>query len=292
VDRLSDLALLRAVCRAGNPPLPPAAMRLALELAGDDDSSNDLLIEHIESEARLRFGLVAGANLAIFCGASPIKTVGRAVQQLGRRKCRSLLWLLALSDMIRSWPQLHERARQRLWRHSLLTGVLTQQLLIAAGLRLPGDGLSAGMAHDIGHVLLVSPAARLGIVWHEEHDRLAERDVSPAPQYDHCRLGASLLAFWDAPGELVASALHHHDPAGAEPADRPLMIAVRLADLLAEHIDLEKPVRPLRLDAAPAWERLTALEPWNRVPNLHHLAVEQLAESLLVAEHLANLLGG
>jgi hypothetical protein len=37
---------------------------------------------------------------------------------------------------------------------------------------------------------------------------------------------------------------------------------------------------------------LTAFEPWNRVPNLHHLAIEQLPESLLMAEHLANLLGG
>jgi HD-like signal output (HDOD) protein len=235
---------------------------------------------------------LAGANLPIFCGNRPIETVRQAVAQLGRRKCRSILWLVALSDLLRLWPKLHERARQRLWRHSLLTGVLTQQLLLAAGLSPLGDGLSAGMAHDIGHVLLVSPAARLGVVWHEEHDRLVERDVSPAPQHDHCRLGASLLAFWDAPGELVASALCHHDPAAAESPARPLIVAVRLADLLAEHVDLDRPVRPLRLESAPAWEKLTAFEPWNRVPNLHHLAIEQLPESLLMAEHLANLLGG
>lgn len=291
MDRAGELELLKEACRRGIPPLPPPALRLALKLADDENSNNHSLIEHLEANPRLRFGVLAGANLTIYCGSRPIKTVRQAVGQLGRRKCLSLLWLLALSDFAQSWPQFPERARHKLWRHLLLTGVLAQQLLSAAGLGPVGDGLAAGMAHDIGHLLLVSPGARLGVVWHEEHDLLVERSVSPAPERDHCRLGASLLAFWDAPSALIASALDHHDPSQADVAHRPLVIAVRLADLLAEHIDLDRPVRPLRLETAPTWQQLAACEPWRQVPHLHHLAVEQLPESLLVAEHLANLLG-
>jgi HD-like signal output (HDOD) protein len=220
-----------------------------------------------------------------------IKTIPQAVRQLGRRKCLSLLWLLALSDFLRSWPNLHEVARHKLWRHSLLTGVLTRQLLLAAGLGALGDGLAAGVAHDIGHLLLVSPGARLGVVWHEEHDQIVEGTVSPAPERDHCRLGASLLTIWDAPAAIVASALHHHDPSSAAAPHSPLVVAVRLADLLAEHLDLDRPTRPLRLEATPAWQQLAEFEPWKNVPYLHHLAIERLSESLLVAEHLANLLG-
>jgi HD-like signal output (HDOD) protein len=288
----ADLEVLRGVCRRGIPPLPSPAFRLALALAGDEGSNNDLVVEQIETDPRLRFGILVGANVALFGRGRPVKTIRQAVAHLGRRKCLSLLWLVALSEFLQAWPDLHPSARDKLWRHSLLTGVLAHQLLHAAGLSALGDALAAGMAHDIGHLLLVSPGARLGVVWHEEHDQLVERSASPAPERDHCRLGASLLALWDAPSGLVASALHHHGPSAAEAADLPLVIGVRLADLLAEHIDLNRPARPLRLEVEPAWQQLAAFEPWNKVTDLHHLAIERLIDSLLIAEHLANLLGG
>ncbi len=288
----TDLELLRSVCRGGIPPRPSPAIRLALELAADDDSSDQGLIEQLESDAHLRLAVLAAANLSLFAGDKLLKTVPQALARIGRRKCLSLLWLLALSDFFRSSRNLHEAARQKLWRHSLLTGVVAHELVQAAGLRALGDALAAGMAHDIGHLLLAGPGARLGVVWHEEHEQLVERPVSPAPEYDHCRLGASLLAWWDAPPALVASALHHHDPSAADAAQAPLVVAVRLADLLAEHLDLDRAVQPLRLESAPAWQQLTAFEPWQRVPHLHLVAIERLPEALLAAEHLAHVLGG
>ncbi len=216
----------------------------------------------------------------------------QAVANLGRRRCLSLLWLVALSDFLKSWPHVHERARQKLWRHSLLTGVLAHDLLAAADLSMPGDALAAGMAHDIGHLLMSGPGARLGIIWHEEHELLVERkDLSPAPERDHCRLGASLLAFWKASPEMVACALHHHEPPAAQALHVPLVAGVRLADLLAEHLDIDRPVRPLRLETSPAWQELAAIEPWGKVPHLHLVAIERLPEAALAAEHLANLLG-
>ena len=272
--------------------MPSAGFRLTLELAGDENSNNERLVEQLESDPRLRFGMLAGANLVMFGGGRPVKTIRQAVAQLGRRKCLSLLWLVALSDFLRAWPDLHETARLKLWRHSLLTGALAHQLLQGANLSALGDALAAGMAHDIGHLLLVGPGARLGVVWHEEHDQLVETTVSPAPERDHCRLGASLLTLWGAPAVLVASALHHHDPSAAEEEHRPLVVGVRLADLLAEHVNLDRPARPLRLEVEPAWQQLAAFEPWKQVVDLHHLAIERLIDSLLTAEHLANLLGG
>lgn len=292
MDRTGDLELLRGACRRGIPPLPSPAMRRALDLAGDERSNDDALIEQLESDPRLRLGFLAGANLPMLGGPRPAKTMRQVVANLGRRKCLSLLWLMALSDFLRSWPHLHERARQKLWRHSLLTGVLAQELHASAGLIAQGDALAAGMAHDVGHLLLSGPGARLGIVWHEEQELIVERrDLSPAPERDHCRLGASLMAFWEAPPEMVAGALHHHEPSAAPAMHVPLIVGVRLADLLAEHLDLDRPVRPLRLESSPAWQELAAVEPWAGISRLHLVAIERLPDALLTAEHLANLLG-
>jgi HD-like signal output (HDOD) protein len=283
--------LLRAVCQRGAPLLPSSSTRLAFDLVRDESLKDDVLVEHLESDPRLSYGVLIGANAPLFGGKRPVKTVRQALGHLGRKKCQSVLWLLSLSDFMRSWQPLPERGRLRLWKHSLLTAVVAHTLLQARGFGGGGEGLAAGMAHDAGHLLLESPAARLGIVWHEEHDELVQRDVRPCPQRDHCRLGAALLNLWEAPEELVAAAEHHHAPAAAPDSLRPIVTAVRLADLLAEHIDRERRQRPLHLESDPAWRELAALEPWSAVPQLHHRTIELLPESLLMAEHLANLLG-
>jgi HD-like signal output (HDOD) protein len=314
VDRTVDLNLFRGLYRRGISPVPQLALVQALQLAGDENSNSELLSEHIESDRRLRTCFLASVNLPMFCGRNSIKSVRQGVGELGRRKIVSLLWLTALSDFqlfrnqrgdwiqLANGIQLENRGRNRLWRHALLTGVLAQQLVHAAGLDNAGDALTAGLAHDIGHYLLGYRLPQLGIASHEdpvnddcghdEHDRLLEDDLSPAPELDHCQLGASLLDLWDAPRELVASARHHHNPEATEAAFRPLIAGVRLADLLAEHLDLGRPNRPLRLEAAPVWRELATLEPWNQVFNVHAVALKLLPESLVTAEHLVRVLGG
>jgi len=312
VDRSVDLNLLLGLCRRGISPVPHAALADALALASDEHANNELLSLHIESHPQLRFGFLASANLPMFCGSRPIKTVRQGVGELGRRKIVSLFWLTALCEFFLVRRLQNDRiqsetgGRNRLWRHSLLTGVLAQQLVHAAGLGELidnlGDTLNAGLAHDIGHRLLAHRFPQLGIAGHEEpvddenrhdeHDRLLEDGISLAPELDHCQLGASLLELWNAPRELVLCARHHHDPENSEAAFLPLIVGVRLADLLAEHLDRDRPNRPIRIEAAPAWRQLATIEPWNQVSDLHEIALELLPDSLVRAEHLARVLGG
>jgi len=317
-----DLDLLRGLHRRGIPPAPSTAIRQALALAGDESASNDLLIEHIEVSPQLRLGFMAGANLPMFCDGRPIRTVHQGVSVLGRRKALSLFWLLALADFLQSAKRRaigmdwQFGALSRLWRHSLLTGVLAWQLVRAAGCDFQEDALTAGLGHDIGHLLLVHAEPRFAIASEEEepvlnrlheHDnspilelntkyqtqntKVLEHDMTSAPDRLHCRLGASLLEFWNAPASLVSCALQHHDPQSVVIDQRPLIIGVRLADLLAEHLELDRPTPALRLEAAPVWQRLAATDPWNQVADLHRLALEQLPDALVTANHLARVLG-
>jgi HD-like signal output (HDOD) protein len=262
----------------------------ALALARDEQSNNDDMISAIVSDSRLKFAFLAGMPLSLSSSPSP-KSVRQAVARLGHRKCLSLLWLIAFSDFLSTWPQLEKEIRGRLWTHSLLTGLLADQLASAAGIESMGNALAAGLAHDIGHLLVSSPVPRLGILRDEEPDQLVEAALSPAPERDHCRLGAALLTLWDAPAEVVASALHHHDPNLAVPQVRPLVVGVRLADLMVEHLDLRGSGPALELDTAPAWRQLVASAPWNRFPRLHRFAVERLPETILLARHVARLFG-
>lgn len=286
----ADLELLRKVCRRGMPPLPSPALRYALELVADEPTDNARLIDHLEHEGALRYSVLVLANIPMFAGQHMAKSVRQAVLQSGRAKCAGFLWVLALSDVLRDHADLQPRVRDKLWRHSLLTGMLAYRLAqIGSGESSP-QVFAAGMAHDIGHLLMVNPAPRLGIVWHEEHDQWVERSPSLAPERDHCRLGGALMSFWHAPKELTQTALYHHDPLAAPAESASLVAGVRLADLLAEYIDMERPARRLHLESSPAWQHLRQVPPWNASPELDRLAVECLPEVLLATEHLTNLL--
>src|SRR5207244_2912822 len=105
--------LLRATFRQG-PPLPPAALRRALDLAGDERTSNDVLAAQIDSDRRLRYGFVACANLPLVSSGRPIKTARQGTAELGRRKTASVLWLLALCDFLQSGKKRQAGYRNRL----------------------------------------------------------------------------------------------------------------------------------------------------------------------------------
>lgn len=247
-------------------------------------------MEHIESDPRLRFALLIGANFPLFSGMQVVKTVRHAVAQIGRQRTQSILWMLALSDILQTWPDLHPRTRDLLWRHSLLTGVVAQQIVQETDFGRGGIGLTAGMAHDVGHLLVLTRTAPLFGIVRCEVDALAREPARESADRNHCRLGAALLGAWAATPELIAAAAYHHMPTECEPQHLPIVSAVRMADLIAEHVDQEQAHRPLRLDDAPAWRELAALSPWNRTPDLHWRVLERLSGSLLLAEHLAKLL--
>ena len=264
---------------------------MALDLAADEESNHERLVEHIESDPRLLFAILIGANFPLFAGHQVVKTVRHAVARIGRQRTQSLFWLLALSDMLQTWHDLHPRTRELLWRHSLLTGVVAQRIVQDTDAGRSGIGLSAGIAHDIGHLLVLTRTTPLlGIVRCEQTDELVKQPATALADRNHCGLGASLLEAWNAPPELIAAARFHHAPWECTPPHRPLVAAVRMADLIAEHVDQERAAPPLRLDEAPAWRELATLPPWNNVPDLHWRVLEGLSESLLLAEHLSKLL--
>jgi HD-like signal output (HDOD) protein len=270
--------------------LPSPELRLALELLADESSDNSALCAELEASDRLRFAILIAANSAPFGGFHSTGIVSQAVAMLGRRKCAAWLWFFALSELIARYGDLPLRARRRLWKHSLLTGVIVHRLLEATKQPTGGEGFAAGMAHDVGHLLMASPALRLNVVWHEEHEALAEQSPSVAPDRDHCRLGNALLEFWHAPDEISAAALHHHEPALAPPKHASLVAAVRMADLVAEYLDVDRPAEPLHLPMSVRWRELAQIEPWNTFPQLDETIVELLPEALLSAEHLGSLL--
>lgn len=285
------LELLAGACGRDEPPVPDAALTRAIDLLEQDELPQSELVAALDAETRLRYRL---AILAQGLDTAPVLATlspAQRVLRMGRMRAAGLVWVLAIGDAVLRWGTAHPRVRDQLWRHLLLTGVIAHQLVRQTGQVLPGDVFSAGVAHDLGHLLMRQPAPRLGVVWHAEHDTWERREKSLAPERDHCRLGQVLLDYWDAPDPLVETALHHHEPTAATFELQPLVALVRMADLVAEHVEQPAHGPPLMLEEMAAWKELALLPPWDEVPDLHHELLASLPDSLLTMERLAGLLG-
>jgi len=283
VNLSAEQELLQSLSQRGFTLTPRQAWRRALNLAADEAAHDDVLIEQISADARLEFAFLAGANLPAFGDVQLAGTVRQAVGRLGRRKLVSLLWLTALADFYLVHRSLDRAAGKDLLRHALLTGLIARDLQAAAGIDATDDPLHAGVAHNIGSLLVALATPRLTVVGGEKVD---------APVPDAGRLGGSLLEIWNIAPAVSACARHLRDPVEAQSEYQPLLALVRLAERLARILESETPPAPLNFETLSEWQVLAAHVPPNAMAGLASVTIRQLPEALVTANHLVAALGG
>jgi HD-like signal output (HDOD) protein len=283
VNLSAEQELLQNLSQPGFTLVPRQAWRRALELAADEAAHDDLLIDQIAADARLEFAFLLGASLPAFGDVQLAGTVRQAVGRLGRRKIGSLLWLTALADLFLADRSLDRETGEDFLRHALLTGLIGRQLQAAGRIETTDDLLIAGVAHNIGGLLVALATPRLTVVGGEE--------IAPLlPDADH--LGGLLLKIWNAPPAAIACARHWRNPEEAGSEYRPLLALVRLAERLANILESDNPLAPLHVETLPEWQELAAHVPPKAVAGLANATLHQLPEVILAANHLVAALGG
>lgn len=218
------------------PVLPKATIRL-LELLEFPDCTAQEIAEVVETEPALAVRLLKLANSPFYGQRGRIASVVKAVVVLGAKTIRSLamaVWTHTLKAQMRNAEEM--LLMMPLLQHGLATGVATQMLVEKSSRMLAEDAFMAGLLHDIGRVALV---AELGTRYRDAILEPVLRTRTPLHEleaavlgFDHCALGAKLMAAWGLPGFLAAVAERHHD-ADLVPGQQNLIAAVALADACA-----------------------------------------------------------
>jgi len=214
------------------PPFPAVANRV-LSLVNDDDVAAQQISGIIRLDPTFTAEILRVANSALFGLAREIATVRHAVSLLGLDRVKAIATLIALNSMVK--PAMRVESLRRIWVHSLVTAMLTEEAARAA--RVAGDGAyTAGMLHNLGSLGLMS-------AYPEEYTRMlevsaecgfdlieTERDLF---EIDHCAAGAFLAEEWNFPEPIVKTiATHHEEPTLACSLATVVRIAWRLADAL------------------------------------------------------------
>lgn len=196
------------------PTLPEVAAEL-LRLVNDNDYDIKNLVRIIAKDPPLTARLLKLANSPLFRVEHKIVSLSRAVVLLGMNEIRNLALSLTIFESAAGGENgLRNENRRRLWKHSLIVGLLAETLAAEEFSLGPGYYVY-GLIHDIGKVIIdahlpnefsgiLTEMTQTGQPWPViEKKRLG---------FDHAVIGQALLDYWGLPESMSQAVGWHHQP--------------------------------------------------------------------------------
>jgi putative nucleotidyltransferase with HDIG domain len=238
------------ISQARNLQPPSSTVIKLLALLGETDQDHHEIITTISTDAVLSAKLLARCNSVSLGLSRPIGSVGKAVMHLGYVEVHRMVMVLSFGAQIGVELRGYSMESGALWRHSLVTALLTHRIITSsASDECESDAsiaYTAGLLHDIGKLVLdqtLDTDLRRRIQERVENKGYsllrAEREVIGS---DHAEVGAHLLQEWGLPEHIVEAVRNHHEPGGGKPR---LSAIVHVADIIAH-----------QTGASPGWGSL------------------------------------
>ncbi|MGA2223454.1 MAG: HDOD domain-containing protein [Syntrophobacteraceae bacterium] len=236
MDRINTSQIFR-ILESGYalPPLSVIALRL-LEVASDEDASNEQIVRTIEQDPSLTVRLLNLSNSALFGTGRPTASLSRAVMKLGHNQIR----LMALSISLRDAFPMGKVERfdyELFWRVSLYRGLIAQSLAQQSEAANQEEAFLCGLTMEIGLPILFDMCIRgrtnqfsLDL---EPLEELLEKE-SACYGMNHREVGAAALRFWKFPDHIVACQEVH--PENLDSNSSSLWAVCRLARLFSQVI--------------------------------------------------------
>lgn len=228
-------AILAAIRKI--PLLSPSVSRLLL-ITADPDYDLDEVLDLIRCDAALTARLLKVVNSAGMGLMQPIASLERAVSYLGCRLVVGLALSQSTGDLFERPLSGYESERGDLWRHDLFCAMAARAIARHSRQEIGADlAFTCGLLHDIGKVVLSeflkeTSAQVLSAIGQGQAASYLEAE-SQRLGLDHAQVGYELARYWQLPEVLQEAIRHHHHPAGAAAAHRPMVYAVHLGDMLA-----------------------------------------------------------
>lgn len=214
----------------------PSIASQVIALAQDELSSTARMARVIESDPVITSKLLKVVNSAFYGFHRQIDSVEHAVRILGNDEVINLSFSIAIRKILQGISSQTARA---LWEHSLLVAQLSHYLAPRLGCRDGEMSYTLGLLHDLGKIVMLQRNEFYG-VW-ECQSLLSDLAAEEyATGLTHAEIGAYVAERWQLPEGIVEGIIAHHLPNRS--ANRPLAVAVHLADAVAHSGTLDKDV--------------------------------------------------
>ena len=145
------------------PPFPAVANRV-LSIVSDENVAASDISAIIKIDPTFTAEILRVANSSLFGFRREIGTVDHAVTVLGLNRVKTMATYIALNAMVK--PVLKVEELRRIWVHSLVTALLTEELARASN-SCHDVAYTTGMLHNLGSLGLMA-------AYPEEYKRMLE----------------------------------------------------------------------------------------------------------------------
>jgi HD-like signal output (HDOD) protein len=191
------------------PPFPEAALR-ALKLVNDEYASMRHLSDLICADPALSCEVLIIANSALLAQRHRVTSILQASVLLGTNTLKGVCLTVAVRAYLGS--SLSYPSLRAIWRHSLASALIAEQLAGAAALD-KGTAYTGGVMHEIGRFALAVLRPKDYAALLETHRGSATSLLESEQQmfgFDSCQAGEHLITDWNLPPQFL-SMLHSTD---------------------------------------------------------------------------------
>jgi HD-like signal output (HDOD) protein len=213
-----------------------AALSAALRNPGTPISD---VVEIIQQDVAMSAKILQLVNSGFFGLPQKATTLEHAVNYLGLDKIRTLALYSETFRVFVPDIRIPDSFGATAQRHSQRTATIAGALPLAPALREPA--FLAGLLHDVGKLVLAStmPDEYCAVLakMNDQGSTQAEAEEELLG-ISHAEIGAYLLGLWGINDLVVEAIAHHHHPTRVSHTDLDCSIAVYLANLLANELEM------------------------------------------------------
>jgi putative nucleotidyltransferase with HDIG domain len=192
------------------PQIPEVAARAMAMLAKADADTTDIS-RLIHEDQQLAADVIAFSNSSLFTGTLKTTNIPQAINRVGFRRTRSLIFAASLRAVIYSGCEV-ERA-ETLWRHSCGCAAIAAR--IAQNLRFNADdSYLAGLFHDVGKTVVLSLLDTIAV--RSQQLPLRPVFVEYVLAQHHERVGSEVARHWKLPDHVQQAIRSHTESPGVQ----------------------------------------------------------------------------
>jgi len=202
-----------------------------LNLLKDPEFDVRQVQRQLETDPALAAAVLRLVNSSCFGIAQKVSSLRQAIALLGARALRLTVLSFGLVDRL-TWGA-PGKVCADYWRRALTIATSASHLCVRRDAVRPDEAYSAGLLADVGVLVLAQLDTEAYVSLYGRHRHGRELVEAERDQYgfDHCTLGAELLARWSLPKRLTHSVFGHH---ARRPGRRALDLVVLAGDVLAD----------------------------------------------------------
>jgi putative nucleotidyltransferase with HDIG domain len=214
-------------------PIPQIALKI-IRMMNDGNYNMNAVADEIKKDQIISAGIIRMCNSSFFRFKSKIDTIERALFILGERHLFQMIVSASLENSFSDVRQGYSLCKGGLFRHSIGTALVSEELARFTGVVKPDIAYTAGLLHDIGKVVLDQYISSAYTFFYRR-TQLEMIELGEAEKemlgITHTEAGQILGESWSLDERLTDTIRHHHHPELAS-VDPELTHVVYLADLL------------------------------------------------------------